>query len=87
MGQLLNSLIPSDIQRTYSGCKLFNFVGGEFGMANTCDLDHIGKQFRARVKTAIGIMIRNVPLNKIDLAQLLAHTNIVNDDSQAEPLN
>ena len=86
MGQLLNSLIPTDIRRTYSKCKLFNVVGGEFGMTIACDLDHLGKRFRARVKTAIGIMIGIVPLNKTDLAQLLAHANIVRDASQAERL-
>ena len=82
MGQLFNSLIPTDIRRTYYACKFFNVVGGEFGMIIACDLSHLGKHFHARVKTAIGIMVGIVPPNK----KLLAHTNIVHDASQVERL-
>ena len=39
------------------------------------------------MKTAIGIMIGNIPLNKTDLTQLLAHANIVDDALQAERLS
>ena len=87
MGQILGARIPSDIgEICLEGCPLFNIVGGEFGMTISCDIDHLGKRFRARVKTACGVLVGVVALTRTDLAQLLAYSLVITNVSAAERL-
>ena len=87
MGQVLDQQLPLNIKVKYaSKCSLFNVVGGELGMTIACDLDHLGKRFRARIKTAIGINVGKVTFAKTDLAQLLACSGLVTDSSKVERL-
>ena len=86
MGKLLDNLIPEDIRAVYVECLLFNVAGGPLGMTISCDLDHLGKRFRARIKTAVGISIGVVNFTKTDLAMILAYAGIVTDVNVAEKL-
>ena len=73
-GQMLSDVLPNDIRVTCSSYKLFDTFGGDKVMTMACDLDHLGKRFRARVKTDAGIALCEVQFTKIDLAQLMAHS-------------
>ena len=73
IGQLLSNLLPENIRADYEECDLFNIVGGDKGMTMACDLDHVGKRTRARIKTEGGIWIFNVQFTKIDIAQLMGN--------------
>ena len=63
MNQVLDRNISMNVRVIYlEGCPLFNVAGSEFGMTIACNLDHLGKRFRARVKTACGITVGVVTL-------------------------
>ena len=51
-----------------------------------CDLDHLGKRFRARIKTAKGILIGRITFTKTELAFLLGACQVLTDAKEAERL-
>jgi hypothetical protein len=63
VGQVLNGDLPVKVRNVYVApdgastkrCPLLNLVGGAFGTTAACDNDHLGKRFRARLKTPTGI--------------------------------
>ena len=65
---------------------LFNLVGGEYGVTASCDNDHLGKRFRARIKSQVGISIGTVTFSKTDLTDVLQKTSIVNSAAEAKRL-
>ena len=71
LGQLLSQDLPVSIHNIFKSLPLFNCTGGLLGMTISCDLDHLGKRFRARNKTAKGILVGRITFTKTELAFLL----------------
>ena len=55
-------------------------------MTASCDPDHLGKRFRARVKTAMGIRIGDYTFTKTDLTLLLQKASLVQSPEEAHRL-
>ena len=51
-----------------------------------CDLDHLGKRFRPRVKTASSMKVASVIFCRTDLAQYMAMSNLISDAAEVERL-
>ena len=86
LGQLLSKDLPVNIQVIFASLQLFNKVGRAKGMTIACDLDHLGKRLRARIKTDMGIMIGIYTMTKVDLVYLLGQCQILTDPREAECL-
>ena len=65
-----------NIQVIFASLQLFNKVGRAKGMTIACDLDHLGKRLRARIKTDMGIMIGIYTTTKVDLVYLWGQCQI-----------
>ena len=55
-------------------------------MTIACDLDHLGKRYRARIKAALGILIGIITFARTDLVSHLAAAGILKDAREAERL-
>eukprot|EP00956_Cyclotella_meneghiniana_P008152 scaffold10851_cov129-Cyclotella_meneghiniana.AAC.3 len=66
--------------------SLLNLVGGEFGATASCDNDHLGKRFRARIKSQVGITIGTVTFSKTDLTLILQKASILKSAAEAQRL-
>jgi hypothetical protein len=92
VGKVLCKDLPTNIRDVYIGangerkCPLLNLVGGRYGTTASCDNDHLGKRFRARIKTSTGISIGQLTFTKTDLASLLQMTSIVQSETEVRRL-
>ena len=92
VGKVLSKDLPGAIRRVYineegdSRCPLLNLVGGDDGTTASCDNDHLGKRFRARIKTSMGITIGVINFNKSDLTVALQLLSIVRTPDEAHRL-
>lgn len=92
IGNVLNKDLPANVRSVYitpdgkALCPLLNLVGGPEGTTPACDIDHLGKRFRARVKTLTGIRIGVFTFTKVDMAALLQRALLVDTADEAERL-
>ena len=64
IGQVLNKDLPKDVCNVYISstdqkqlCPLFNLVQSKEDAVPAFDLDHLGKRFRAKIKSSLGITV------------------------------
>ena len=86
MGTVLSQDLPRKVRDVYKNCLLFNTVGSPWGIVIACDLDHLRKRTRERIKTALGIKVSSFTFTKADLAKYMAMSSILSDDAEAERL-
>ena len=77
VGKVLSKDLPPKIRSIYIApdgshrCPLMNLVGGSHGTTASCDIDHLAKRFRARIKCLIGIMIAIIQFTKSDITAII----------------
>ena len=91
-GKKLSVDIPKNVRAFFlsptgtSRCLLFNLVGGKFGTTMGCDNDHLGKRYRARMKSARGLLVGKISFTKVDIVELLSTAGIVTTADEADKL-
>ena len=91
-GQVLNKDLPKNVRDVYISpqgakrCLLLDLIGSSEGVTATCDNDHLGKRFRARVKSVCGLKIGVFIFTKSDISLLMGKTRIVSSPKAAHKL-